>query len=315
MTEQAPNSLFANENRESGSGIRIEANVSQEVVSQQLLDVLVDDLRSDRGEEEFGPYTEMRKSFERKFDFDYASLQKIKDGDVDDEEKGWQAEEITRTSRESAWHESQNKLGVWSEAINSAFDGNEESVRLAVDDLEKLYGRKFQTEIIRINLVPHFENRTYTTAIPKEQMGELVEFVPVSVDLTEDELGAEAKRILIDSLHEMSHQQLQAEEFDTLCEAMELSAQYQQIISKYFGGEKPYYDFVKEVVTNFIDGYIGRKYFGIQKKEGRPEEISPYTIADYVDVGIVDEYISSGRQIDAEFIGEVFRQVLEMEKV
>lgn len=315
MTEQAPNSLFANENRESGSGIRIEANVSQEVVSQQLLDVLVDDLRNDRGNEESGPYTEMRKSFESKFDFDYSSLQEIKDGDGDDEEKGRHAEEVTRVSRANAWNESQNKLGVWSEAINNGFDENEENVGLAVDALEKLYAQKFQSDFVRINLVPHFENRLYTTAIPQEQVGELVEFVPVNVDLTDDELGAEAKRILIDSLHEMSHQQLQTEEFDALCETMELSAQYQQIITKYFGGEKPYYDFVKEAVTNFIDGYIGRKYFGIQKKEGRPEEISPYTIADYVDVGIVDEYISSGRQIDAEFIGEVFRQVLEMEKV
>lgn len=310
--QEKADKLKIQEIRESLGLFEMKPVVKQQHVSEAIQEVMLDDLRS-RSEQ--GPYTQMRRKFSETYGFDYDSLvsqvhTKLEQ-DVAPAEVEKFAKDQLQTLTEQIWEDRKTDLEKWSALLHESIGQNHETFHSIRSSLTKFYGNEFQSKSFSLKLVPHPQEKENFAIPSTEQIGEVTLYVPRIDSVSTETRKTAAEDLIVDSFHELSHQQLQTESFSELAESAKQTDEYKQVLDMYCEGQSPFYDFTKEAVTNYVDAYVRQAQFHREKTKAQEHTRDVYTMGTWINTDLANEYFSQGKQIDLEFIKRLFQIMQE----
>ena len=282
------------------------------IVEEAIQEVMLDDLRTNR---EQGQYTQMRKEISKIYGFDYDSLTTQVHKAL---EQGKETVEIERIAKEQLQklieqirEDRKDDLEQWSDLLKEFIEQNHATISQIRKSLEKFYGTEFQTKRFALKLAPHPQEKE-NLAIPSEkQLGEVTLYVPSIDTINPDVIQAAAENLIIDSFHELSHQQLQTKYFSELIESAKQTDEYKNVFNMYCEEQEPFYNFTKEAITNYIDAYIRQAQFHREQQLESTHSRDVYIMGSWINTELAGEYFDEGKPIDLEFVKRLFRLMQE----
>lgn len=298
--------------RESLGVAEIYPVVNEQHIVFSLQEIMLDDLR--KGGRGRGPYTDMREQLIKTYGYNYEELETLVQDSLGRGQEPAQVEFLAREQLHSLINkvlvDRRADLEQWSKLLRETTHQNRDTIRSVRSNLESFYGTQFQSKSFQVFLVPNPQIDS-VLAIPSDtQLGALTTYAP----RIREKSGADKKRaaedLIVDSFHEMSHQQLQAESFSRLEEEVKKTDLYSQVLDIYCDGQEPYYNFTKEAVTNYIDVYIRQSFFYREPGEKSEHVRDVYLMESWIDASLASEYFSQNKTIDREFVERLFQLML-----
>lgn len=298
--------------RESLGVFEMKPVVEEQHVIDAIQTVMLDDLRS--GSEQ-GPYTEIRQNLSEVYGFNYDTfadqVHTALEQDKEPAEVEASAKEQLQKLIEQVWEDRKVDLEQWSALLSESVGQNQESIKSIHKNLEQFYGTDFQSEAFQINLTPHPQEKMNLAIPSEEQLGELTLYVPRIKTINPEERRKAAEDLIVDSFHELSHQQLQTESFSELVKSVKQTDEYKQALDMYCEGQEPFYDFTKEAVTNYIDAYLRQTQFHREAPKESEHARDVYEMSSWINTDLASEYIKEGKQVDLEFVKKLFQLMNE----
>lgn len=282
--------------------------VDEQGTIESLQEIILNDLRTGS---EHGPYTEMRKRFLEIYEFDYAFFESQVQQALSHGQSPAQVEIFSKTKIQNLidqiWKDRKTDLEQWADLLGEGIKQNHDSIQSIQKNLEQFYGTNFQNKSFQIHLAPNPVEHSFLAVPSEQQLGRLTIFVPrlsKEIAVKKQEI---ANDLLVDSFHEMSHQQLQTEFFAQLEKLITSTPEYREVLQIFCGGQEPYYNFTKEAVTNYIDAYLRQTNFNKEALKKTKHQRDVYAMGSWINTGLAAEYFQQGKRIDPEFIIKLFQ--------